>query len=119
LRVATRSITLDELVATVCERIGIKGRAIVWSHAEACMDVDKPHQLELLRADLEKEQRKALAKAKRAMKAKAASVRKPARATTSRAKTVKVRTASKPKTTTKTRNTAKTKTTSKAKSKKK
>ena len=58
-KVFTKSITLDELVAVVCERIGIKGRAIVWSHAEPCMDVDKPHQLELLREDLAKQQRKA------------------------------------------------------------
>jgi len=52
-RVATRSITLDDLVATVCERIGIKGRPIVWDRAEPGMDVDKPHQLEIIRADME------------------------------------------------------------------
>ena len=49
----TRRLTLDDAVQRVCDRIGIKGRAIVWSHAEPCMDVDKPSQLELLRADLE------------------------------------------------------------------
>jgi GTP:adenosylcobinamide-phosphate guanylyltransferase len=48
----TRQFTLEELVKRVSERIGIKGRAIVWSQAEPCMDVDKPHQLELLREDL-------------------------------------------------------------------
>ena len=53
LRVATRSITLDDLVATVTKRIGITGRPIVWDHAEPGMDVDKPHQLELLREDME------------------------------------------------------------------
>ncbi|MBI5934169.1 MAG: nucleotidyltransferase family protein [Chloroflexi bacterium] len=52
-KVFTRSATLDELVEHVCKRIGIKGRAIIWDRAEPCMDVDKPHQLELLRADLE------------------------------------------------------------------
>ncbi len=52
LRVATRSIGLDDLVATVSERLGISGRAIVWKYAEPGMDVDKPHQLEILRADL-------------------------------------------------------------------
>lgn len=62
-RVLTRSITLDELVPVVCERIGIKGRVIMWEHAEACMDVDKPHQLEILREDLASQQRKASAKA--------------------------------------------------------
>jgi hypothetical protein len=53
-RVATRRITLDELVATVTKRIGITGRPIIWEHAEPGMDVDKPHQLEILRADMEK-----------------------------------------------------------------
>jgi hypothetical protein len=54
----TRRLTLDDAVARVCDRIGIKGRAIVWSHAEPCMDVDKPSQLELLRTDLAKQQSK-------------------------------------------------------------
>jgi len=58
LKVATHNITLDELVEAVCGRIGIKGRAIVWPNAEPCMDVDKPHQLELLRADLVKQVKK-------------------------------------------------------------
>ena len=53
LKVATRSITLDDLVVTVTERLGITGRPIVWDHAEPGMDVDKPHQLELLREDME------------------------------------------------------------------
>ena len=65
-QVATRSITLDGLVEKVCRRIGIKGRAIVWPYAEPCMDVDKPHQLELLRTDLAKQQRKSEARAKAA-----------------------------------------------------
>ena len=53
-RVATRSITLDELVDTVTQRLDITGRPIIWDHAEPGMDVDKPHQLELIRADMEK-----------------------------------------------------------------
>jgi hypothetical protein len=60
----TRRLTLDDAVKRVCDRIGIKGRAIVWSHAEPCMDVDKPTQLELLRADLLKQQRKSPVRAK-------------------------------------------------------
>jgi len=55
----TRQFDLQSLVKRASERIGIKGRAIIWSHAEPCMDVDKPHQLELLRADLTRQQRKA------------------------------------------------------------
>ena len=63
-----RQLTLEDAVARVSGRIGIKGRAIVWPYAEPCMDVDKPHQLELLRADLEKEQRRSVARAKSALK---------------------------------------------------
>lgn len=52
----THSLTLDMAVADISRRLNIKARAIVWDHAEPCMDVDKPHQLELLRADLAKQQ---------------------------------------------------------------
>lgn len=52
----TRQFTLQSLVERASQRIGIKGRAIIWNHAEPCMDVDKPHQLELLRADLMRQQ---------------------------------------------------------------
>ncbi|HLF75363.1 MAG TPA: nucleotidyltransferase family protein [Anaerolineales bacterium] len=77
-KLATRQLTLDEAVSRVCQRIGIKGRAIVWPYAEPCMDIDKPHQLELLRADLERQQREALKREKaRARKAKAAVQSKP------------------------------------------
>jgi hypothetical protein len=54
----TRRLTLEDAVRRVCDRIGVRGRAIVWSHAEPCMDVDKPSQLELLREDLARQQRK-------------------------------------------------------------
>ena len=52
----TRRLTLEDAVKRVCERIGVHGRAIIWPYAEACMDVDKPHQLELMRADLARQQ---------------------------------------------------------------
>ena len=64
----TRRLTLEDAVARVSKRIGIKGRAIVWPYAEPCMDVDKPHQLELLRADLAMGQRKSVTKAKTGLK---------------------------------------------------
>lgn len=48
----TRQFTLDALVERASQRIGIKGRAIIWERAEPCMDVDKPHQLELMQEDL-------------------------------------------------------------------
>lgn len=89
-QVLTRTITLEDLVEKVCKRIGIKGRAIIWPHAEACMDVDKPHQLELMRADLAKQQRKSAIKAgsrKKAVSEEAEpKVRKPAKAKTAAAK---------------------------------
>lgn len=47
----TRQFTLQGLVERASQRIGIKGRAIIWSQAEPCMDIDKPHQLELMRED--------------------------------------------------------------------
>lgn len=55
---ATRQLTLESAVTRISERIGIKGRAVVWPYAEPCMDVDKPHQLEMMRVDLAKSQRK-------------------------------------------------------------
>ena len=63
-----RQLTLEDAVARVSNRIGIKARAIVWPYAEPCMDVDKPHQLELLRADLAKEQRRSAIRAKANLK---------------------------------------------------
>ncbi|MEK6751730.1 MAG: nucleotidyltransferase family protein [Chloroflexota bacterium] len=47
----TRQFTLQGLVERASARIGIKGRVLIWSQAEPCMDVDKPHQLELMRDD--------------------------------------------------------------------
>ena len=47
-------LTLAITVKRVTERLGITGRPIIWEHAEPGMDVDKPHQLELLREDLGK-----------------------------------------------------------------
>ena len=83
-KLATRQLTLDEAVSRVSQRIGIKGRAIVWPYAEPCMDVDKPHQLELLRADLERQQNQLMKKEKaKAKKAKATATGK------AKAKTVK------------------------------
>ncbi len=69
----TRQITLQGLVERASQRIGIKGRAIIWSQAEPCMDVDKPHQLELMREDLANQKRKAVSAEK-----KAASIKKTA-----------------------------------------
>ena len=83
-----RRLTLEDAVRRVSERIGIKGRAIVWSHAEPCMDVDKPHQLELLRDDLEKGLRKLAAK-RRSTASKPKGVGKSSAIKSMKAKTVK------------------------------
>jgi len=83
-KLATRQLTLAEAVSRVGRRIGIQGRAIVWPYAEPCMDVDKPHQLELLRADLERQQHQLMRKEK----AKARKAR-PAATGKAKAKTVK------------------------------
>ncbi len=53
-----RRLTLADAVERVTQRIGVTGRAIVWDHAEPGMDVDKPHQFELLREDLAKQVQK-------------------------------------------------------------
>ena len=47
-----RLITLEQAVRIACKRLDITGRAIFCPYAEVGMDIDKPHQLELLRADL-------------------------------------------------------------------
>ena len=61
----TRQITLQGLVERASERIGIKGRAIIWSQAEPCMDIDKPNQLELMREDFAHQKKKESAAAKK------------------------------------------------------
>ncbi len=47
-------LTLADAVKRASRKLGITARALIWDYAEAAMDVDKPHQLELLRADMEK-----------------------------------------------------------------
>ena len=87
----TRRLTLEDAVRRVCERIGIKGRAIVWPYAEPCMDVDKPSQLELLRADLEEQQSRALVKPKRMVKKTTKKTAKPKAAPPVSKKTVRAK----------------------------
>ncbi|MDP2976442.1 MAG: hypothetical protein Q8N45_09575, partial [Anaerolineales bacterium] len=42
----------------VAKRLKITGRGILCPYAEVGMDIDKPHQLEMLRADLAKAMRR-------------------------------------------------------------
>ena len=76
----THSLTLAALVEELSTRLGIKGRAIIWDRAEPCMDVDKPHQLELLREDLENQQGKEKRAAKKAARPASAAKKKPVKA---------------------------------------
>jgi hypothetical protein len=54
-----RRLTLEKAVDNIKARFGITGRGLVCPYAEVGMDVDKPHQLEMLRADLKKRLKKA------------------------------------------------------------
>jgi GTP:adenosylcobinamide-phosphate guanylyltransferase len=47
-----RQLTLEEAARRASRRLGIRGRAVVCPYAELGMDVDKPYQLELMRAHL-------------------------------------------------------------------
>jgi GTP:adenosylcobinamide-phosphate guanylyltransferase len=49
-----RMLTLDKAVERASKRLSIQGRGIVCPYAEMGMDVDKPHQLAIMRADLAK-----------------------------------------------------------------
>ncbi len=52
LLVLLRALTLEQAVKRITKRLKMSGRAIVTPYAEMAMDVDKPNQLELMRADL-------------------------------------------------------------------
>lgn len=82
----TRRLTLEDAVTRVGDRIGIKGRAIVWPYAEPCMDVDKPNQLELVQDDLAQQQEQLAPKPRRTTVKKPA--KKPAKSSPA-AKTVR------------------------------
>ncbi len=51
-----RAITVEKAVNVVTKRLNVTGRAIVCPYAEIGMDIDKPHQLEIIRADMAKKQ---------------------------------------------------------------
>ena len=48
----SRQLTLDGAVKRVTKKMNITGKAVVSPYAELGMDVDKPHQLEIVRAEL-------------------------------------------------------------------
>jgi GTP:adenosylcobinamide-phosphate guanylyltransferase len=47
-----RVLSLERAARIAAKRLGIKARPMVCPYAEIGMDVDKPHQLELVRADM-------------------------------------------------------------------
>lgn len=47
-----RQLTMDSAVRRVTRRMDISGRVVFSPFAEVGMDIDKPHQLEILRGDL-------------------------------------------------------------------
>ena len=47
-----RQVTINDAVKRISQRVGLKGRALICPYAEIGMDVDKPFQLEIMRADL-------------------------------------------------------------------
>lgn len=51
--VALRLVTLNDSVKRVCKKLSLSARALVCPYAELGMDADKPHQLAILRNDLE------------------------------------------------------------------
>jgi GTP:adenosylcobinamide-phosphate guanylyltransferase len=50
--VLLHAITLEAAAKKLTKRLNITGQAILCPYAEVGMDVDKPHQLEMMRADL-------------------------------------------------------------------
>jgi GTP:adenosylcobinamide-phosphate guanylyltransferase len=71
----TGKLTLQKAQTNIMNRLKITGKAIVCPYAEVGMDVDKPHQLEIMRADLKKRLKKAV---KETTASKKVNSRKPA-----------------------------------------
>lgn len=53
IRFALRRLTMADAERRISKALGVRGRAIVTPFAEMGMDVDKPHQLEIVRAELD------------------------------------------------------------------
>ena len=70
-----RQLTIDDVIQRIADKLGLKGRALVCPYPEVGMDVDKPHQLEIMRTDLAKRPRRSPSTGKSAPKRK--TVRKP------------------------------------------
>jgi GTP:adenosylcobinamide-phosphate guanylyltransferase len=62
----TGQLTLEKAETNIMKRLDITGKAIICPYAEVGMDVDKLFQLEIMREDLKKRQKKAERASKRA-----------------------------------------------------
>ncbi len=49
-----RQLELEKLAVYLGDRLGLRAKAVVCPYAEVAMDIDKPHQLELIRQEFEK-----------------------------------------------------------------
>jgi GTP:adenosylcobinamide-phosphate guanylyltransferase len=54
----TGRLSLEKAINNITTRLHLTGKALICPYAEVGMDVDKPHQLEIMRADLKKQFRK-------------------------------------------------------------
>jgi GTP:adenosylcobinamide-phosphate guanylyltransferase len=54
----TGRLSLEKAINNITTRLHLTGKALICPYAEVGMDVDKPHQLEIMRADLKKQLRK-------------------------------------------------------------
>jgi GTP:adenosylcobinamide-phosphate guanylyltransferase len=79
-RLLFRQLTADDVIQRVAAKLDLKGRALICPYPEVGMDVDKPHQLEILRADLAARSRRQRPQASPARKssARARTKRRPA-----------------------------------------
>jgi hypothetical protein len=57
-RLLTGKLSLEQAESSIMKKLGLTGKAIVCPYAEVGMDVDKPFQLEIMRADFKKRLRK-------------------------------------------------------------
>jgi CTP:molybdopterin cytidylyltransferase MocA len=54
LELLLRRLTIENAEKKISKRIGLRGKVLVCPYAEVGMDIDKPHQLEIMRSDLMK-----------------------------------------------------------------
>jgi GTP:adenosylcobinamide-phosphate guanylyltransferase len=88
-RLIFRQLTIDDVIERMGRKLGLKGRAIVSPYPEIGMDVDKPHQLEIMRADLGKRVRRPTTPKRKSRdeRAKRAALKRRARTQTATART--------------------------------